>query len=575
MATDWQVGSEGKTLNVMSNALVRQLRGGSGGGGGGGGGGWSGGGGGYYYGSSYGSSSSSSYSDGESDILILVILVAIIGKFCVCLKINNTRSPDTNTFCISGLFAVFYCCAKGDSNRNGMVSFDKAVSIERERGQISLTATALKPTKETRCGIGIKMQNRSIIISSIDNLGLFANSELDVGMVVKSINNESLTGKTSTYAVQLLKNAVGQITITVREGPYKSVTATVYKPIQQMRCGIGMKMQNGSITISSIHPEGLFANTRLDVGMIVKTINNVSLIGKTPTEATQLIKDALGQVIIVTGGPDPSFETYSGNFDMSYVDRGKHFQGIVTLQLKNNGRGGYIVAGTTSDADGSAVILEGLVTYEGDAYWLDEVESGNDRGLKVLTTGKFDWSTNTFQGTWRASTGQTGRYTSFQCNHVTKTFPSATSAVPITTPVATAVFATPSAPTYIETPVVTAVTQSSSPVVVAKANKITKDMSVGIGIKAPEGTPVISSINPNGLFAASPLNVGMDIQSINDQPMSGKTATEATQIIKDAVGEITIVAGWNLSLSTPITAVPMAMPSAPPAEPEVYVPSYP
>jgi len=54
--------------------------------------------------------------------------------------------------------------------------------------------------------------------------------------------------------------------------------------------------------------------------------------------------------------------------------------------------------------------------------------------------------------------------------------------------------------------------------------------------------------------------------------VSGKTAAEATQLIKDAVGEITIIAGWNLSVSTLFTAVPMA--SAPPAEPEVYVPSY-
>ena len=92
---------------------------------------------------------------------------------------------------------------------------------------------------------------------------------------------------------------------------------------------------------------------------------------------------------------------------------------------------------------------------------------------------------------------------------------------------------------------------------------------VGIGIKAPNGTPVISSIQPDGLFATSPLRVGMDVQSINNQSMIGKTAEEATQLIKDAVGEITVVAGWNLSISSPspIAVAPIA--SAPPAEPEV------
>ena len=365
-----------------------------------------------------------------------------------------------------------------------------------------------------------------------------------------------------------------------------STTATVAKPTQQSQCGIGLTAQNGSVTITSIDSNGLFANKGLEVGMIVKTINNVSMIGKTAAEATQVIKDAIGQVTIVTTGSEtteldrghPPFQTFSGTFDMSYVDRGKQFRGHVILELKKNGSGEYCVTGTTSDADGTAFIIEGLVTYEGDAWWVDEVQSGNDAGLKVLTTGKFDWSTNKFEGSWRASTGQSGRYSSFESTNVTKTFDSVASAATAPVPVVTAVVATPVSPTptYTQTPIVTAVAESSSPpVVVATANKGKKDMMVGIGIKAPNGTPTISSIQPDGLFATSALRVGMDVQSINNQSMIGKTAEEATQLIKDAVGEITVVAGWNLSVSSPIALAPIA--SAPPAEPnepEVYVPSY-
>jgi hypothetical protein len=320
--------------------------------------------------------------------------------------------------------------------------------------------------------------------------------------------------------------------------------------------------------------------------MTIKTINNVPVATSSAAEATEIIKVAVGQVTIVATGSrsteldvrDPPFETYSGTFDMSYMDRGKQFRGNVILELKNNQSGGYTVSGTTSDADGSAVIIEGLVTYGGDAWWVDEVHSGNDIGLKVLTTGKFDWSTNNFQGAWRSNTGESGRYSSFQATNVSKTFaPVTPAATVVTAPVMTAVVATPVIPSYDQkTPIVTAVAESSSPVIVATANKVIKDMSVGIGIKAPNGTPVISSIHPDGLFATSSLRVGMDVQSINNQSMSGKTAVEATQLIKDSVGEIRIVAGWNLSVSTPFTATPM--PSAPPAEtneePEVYVPSY-
>jgi len=343
-----------------------------------------------------------------------------------------------------------------------------------------------------------------------------------------------------------------------RDRGQATFTAIAHKSTHQMLCGIGMKIQNGSLTITSIDPDGLFANSGLKVGMIVKTMNNMPVAGKTAAEATQLIKDAVGQVTIVvaggqsssyyesvTGGPNPPFETLSGTFDMSYTDRSKQFRGHVCLELKNNERDGYIVTGTTSDADGSATIIEGLVTYEGDAWWVDEVFSGNDIGLKVLSTGKFDWLTNNFQGGWRANTGRTGQYSTFQCTNASKTFASIAPAAGATPPIVAAVVATPVS--YSQPPIVTAVAESSSPVFVAV-------------------------IQPDGLFATSALRVGMDIQSINKQSVSGKTAAEATQLIKDAVGEITIIAGWNLSVSTLFTAVPMA--SAPPAEPEVYVPSY-
>ena len=365
-----------------------------------------------------------------------------------------------------------------------------------------------------------------------------------------------------------------------RDRDQVSIPATAHKATKRTRCGIGFKRQHGSVTITSIDSNGLFANSGLEVGMVVKTINNVSVIGKTAAEAAHLIKAAVGQVVIVATeirssdigtSVHPTFETYCATFDMSYEDRGKQFRGQVILELKNNKRGGYYVSGTTSDADGSAVIVEGLVKYSGDAWWVDEVQRGNDTGLKVLTTGKFDWSTNNFQGSWRSNTGQSGPYSSVQSTNVSITFDPVTPAA--NAPVMTAIVATPVNPSYSQT--VTAVVEPTSPVVVATANKATKDMTVGIGIKASNGTPAISSIHPGSLFATSDLRVGMDLQSINNQPMSGKTAQEAANLIKDAVGEIIIVAGWNLSVFSPLTTAPIA--SAPPAETEeteLYVPSY-
>lgn len=476
--TEWHTDisiSKDENVHDIVVQMVRQLRGGSGGGGGGGGG-YSGGRGGYYGGgSSYYGSSRSSSGDGISMGVVMAIIIVFLG--------------------VAGF--IFYLQCKANGNNIGSdKEFDAAVDSQR------MKSTSLSSSQT-------------------------------------------------------------------------SITATAYKPTSQMLCGIGMKGQNRSIIISSINPNGLFANSGLKVGMFVRTINHLSTKGRSAAEMTQLIKEAIGQVTIVTGGPYPPFESYSGTFDMSYVDRGKTFRGHVMLELQHdNNIRGYRVTGTTADADGTATIIDGLAAYDGDAWWLDEVSSGNDAGLKVLSTGKLDWSKNTFEGVWRANTGQSGQYSSFQYTNVSKTFTPRTPTAEETAPpvvVATAVspFSDTTGQINDHTPIVTAVADSSSPIVIAIANKPTKDVLVGIGIKAPNGhSPQITTINPDGLFSTSALRVGMYIHSINNVSMSDKTAAESTQVIKQLVGEVTIAAGWNIP--APVTAAPL--PSAPPAEPEVYVP---
>mmetsp|Transcript_16475 Transcript_16475/g.29885 ORF Transcript_16475/g.29885 Transcript_16475/m.29885 type:complete len:160 (-) Transcript_16475:238-717(-) len=107
---------------------------------------------------------------------------------------------------------------------------------------------------------------------------------------------------------------------------------------------------------------------------------------------------------------------------MIYNDRGTQMSGFVKVQLKNNDVDGYKIDGSTHDADGHSIITDGYVSYSGQAWWVDETFSGADRGLKVLTEGKFDFSTNTFRGTWRANTGIRGHYTEFRGKQLSKTF---------------------------------------------------------------------------------------------------------------------------------------------------------
>lgn len=125
--------------------------------------------------------------------------------------------------------------------------------------------------------------------------------------------------------------------------------------------------------------------------------------------------------VYATNNATPNFETYEGDFDVEYSDRGRVHSGFVKLQMKHTSPY-YKIEGQCSDADGSATITEGFSTYSGDTWWVEETFSGNDKGLKVLTEGNFDFTSNTFSGTWRANSGVLGQYKSFSGKNVSKTF---------------------------------------------------------------------------------------------------------------------------------------------------------
>jgi len=118
----------------------------------------------------------------------------------------------------------------------------------------------------------------------------------------------------------------------------------------------------------------------------------------------------------------PNFETYKGDFEVKYQDRGSKLSGSAKIQLKNNNFGGYKIEGDCSDADGSAAINDGFVSFTGHGWWVEETFTGTDRGLKVLTQGKFDFENNSFTGKWKANTGGSGVYTEFKGKNVTRTF---------------------------------------------------------------------------------------------------------------------------------------------------------
>ena len=75
------------------------------------------------------------------------------------------------------------------------------------------------------------------------------------------------------------------------------VVVVVSKPSKDAKLGIGLTDDGGSVKITTLNNDGLFANTLLKVGMRVNTINSKRV--TTSNEAVGLLKEAEKQVVIV------------------------------------------------------------------------------------------------------------------------------------------------------------------------------------------------------------------------------------------------------------------------------------
>ena len=128
---------------------------------------------------------------------------------------------------------------------------------------------------------------------------------------------------------------------------------------------------------------------------------------------------------------DIIYQTYGGTFDSRYSDRGKTLAAEMKLHLTNDGTSGYTIKGEGSDADGTTRVTDGFITYGGSAWWLEETFSGQDAGLKILSKGTFDFTTNTFSGTWRSSSKYQGNYVSFVGRNITKTLAGREDDIPV------------------------------------------------------------------------------------------------------------------------------------------------
>ena len=128
-----------------------------------------------------------------------------------------------------------------------------------------------------------------------DNVGLLSNAPINVGDVIKSINNQKCTNLEETR--KLLIESQGTITLFIEtpRGNPSLVQVMVTKPTKDAMVGIGFfnifrRHATSLLEINHISPDGLLSQSLLNQGYLVLAINGTPCSHLKALEAAELIK---------------------------------------------------------------------------------------------------------------------------------------------------------------------------------------------------------------------------------------------------------------------------------------------
>ena len=195
--------------------------------------------------------------------------------------------------------------------------------VEEEGGNLVI-ATVEKFYKEEKLGLNLMVESNNAIltVSNIAPTSPFQSSGLKTGMQIISINGVSLAENAEgeslmARAASLLKDSIGEIQVvattisaqTVNNNPAPAntnkqsdhVVAKVYKQRQDEKLGVQFQREEpgGIFYISNVSSSSPFIDTDLQTGMKIKTINDVPMTGQPISFAIMLMKESVGELVIV------------------------------------------------------------------------------------------------------------------------------------------------------------------------------------------------------------------------------------------------------------------------------------
>jgi C-terminal processing protease CtpA/Prc len=347
-------------------------------------------------------------------------------------------------------------------------------------------------------------KNGHIYVTKIRDGSLAALTELQPGMILRTIDNVDLHGMTIVDAANLLANAEGTITVvaempsaTAQEAVPALITVTVQKNTGE-KTGLTLAERGGMLYISQIQKGGLLAGTALSVGMYVMTINNIQCAGLSVKDAAAQLSSIEGDLTILAKKPAVS----PGGLMTAFITK-QTVDSKVGLRLSSS-RGAIVVKGITERSLAS--------------------ETDIKPGMEVVSIGNVPCAGNDVVSAAKMLTDAEGTIT--------------------------IVVASPGAATR----------PTLASVLLAVTVNVNESSKAGLVLDKKNGITVVSKIDDAGLLFGSGLRPGMEVLKINNVDCAVLSKTSATHLTEHE-GMLTILARKTLKRAGVLVAATLKKPT--------------
>jgi hypothetical protein len=188
---------------------------------------------------------------------------------------------------------------EGRSARNAADDDYFSSSPTTSRRAEYVSAAFHRPSSAIPFGLHLNKDDLKIIY--IDENSLAGDSPFQVGDKIFSINNKQCGNMTGDAVCQLLRSLFGIVTIIVQNegGSSDLVESMITKHSQRELSGLSLVSRNNKLMVSSLAMGQKFANSLINVGDQVVSINGISCEHLGPEEAAEIIKKAPKHVTVV------------------------------------------------------------------------------------------------------------------------------------------------------------------------------------------------------------------------------------------------------------------------------------